>query len=261
MKPGIGALVSAILLSAFTLTVLNACDKREGAVGSLAEADSQALDKAHSGNSPSETPEAMAAPTPTFGKVRRGVATYYAATGKGNCSFETSDDLMVAAINTTDYADAALCGGFLNVEGPKGQVAVRVVDRCPVCKKGDIDLSRQAFEQIAPLSKGRVPINWQVVAGTVTGPVEYHYMDGTTRYWTAIQLRNHRWPIASLAIKPKGAAKWLTVQRRRYNYFVYPKPIASGKLQVRLTAVTGTVLEDELPEPTGGLLIKGNAQF
>lgn len=261
MNAGKRPLVSVLLVSVFTLIVLNTCDKREGGTGSVAEAGTQALPGASSGGHSNEVPEPAAAPASSFGKAHRGAATYYAATGKGNCSFDASDDLMVVAINTADYADAALCGGYLNVDGPEGKVTVRVVDRCPGCKMGGLDLSKQAFKQIASLSKGRVPVTWQVVAGTVTGPVEYHYMEGTTRYWTAIQVRNHRWPIASLAIKPKGSAEWIQVKRRRYNYFVYPKPIASGKVKVRITAVTREVLEDELPEPAGGLNIQGHSQF
>lgn len=257
MKTGKWPPVAVLLISVFLLSILNACDKQEGDEGSVAKAGAQALPDASYGGHTDKVLE----PAPTFGKAHRGVATYYAATGKGNCSFEASEDLMVVALNTADYADAALCGGYLNVAGPEGKVTVRVVDRCPGCKTGGLDLSKQAFKQIASLSRGRVPVTWQVVAGAVAGPVEYHYMEGSTRYWTAIQVRNHRWPIASLAIKPKASAEWLPVKRRRYNYFVYPRPIASGKVKVRLTAVTGTVLVDELPEPAGGLSIQGHSQF
>jgi expansin (peptidoglycan-binding protein) len=197
----------------------------------------------------------------TFGDVHSGESTYYKATGKGNCSFDATDDLMVAAINTKDYANAAMCGTYLDVSGPNGSVIVRVVDRCPGCKPGGLDLSRQAFERIAETAAGRVPVSWQVVSGTISGPVAYQYMDGTTRYWTAIQLRNHRWPVATLEIMPKGASEWIRVERRAYNYFVHPRPIAAGPLRVRVSAATGETLEDELPEPHGGLIIQGAAQF
>jgi expansin (peptidoglycan-binding protein) len=204
---------------------------------------------------PAETPAA------TFGEIRNGEATYYRATGKGNCSFDGSDDLMVAAINTRDYGAAAMCGAYLAVSGPGGSVTVRVVDRCPGCKPGGLDLSRQAFDRIATPGTGRVPVTWQIVAGPVDGPVAYQYMDGTTRYWTAIQVRNHIWPVAALEILPTGATDWIRVERRAYNYFVHPKPIAAGPLRVRLIALTGATLEGVLPEPAGGLLVHGTAQF
>lgn len=200
-------------------------------------------------------------PILAFGELHTGETTYYRATGDGNCSFGTSDDLMVAAINSKDYADAAMCGAYLLITGPAGTVTARVVDRCPGCKPGGLDLSQQAFERIAAKGTGRVPVTWQITAGPVSGPIVYHYKDGSTRYWTAIQLRNHRWPIASLEIMPKGGGDWINVQRRPYNYFVYPGTIAAGPLRVRVKAVTGAVLEDELPEPKGGLLVQGAAQF
>lgn len=197
----------------------------------------------------------------TYGEVHRGEATYYRATGEGNCSFDASDDLMVAALNTTDYSTAAMCGAYIAVSGPKGTVTVRVVDRCPGCKPGGLDLSRQAFERIADITDGRISVTWQVVAGALSGPVAYHYMDGTTRYWTAVQLRNHRWPVAGLEIMPSGAGEWIRIKRRAYNYFVHPRPIAAGPLRVRVISVMGEVLEDTLPEPAGEMLVQGAAQF
>lgn len=199
--------------------------------------------------------------TTVYGEFHQGEATWYHATGKGNCSFDASQDLMVAAINTKDYGDAAMCGAYLSVTGPKGSVTVRVVDRCPGCKVGGLDLSKEAFAKIADMHDGRTPVTWQIVGPPLSGPVVYRYMDGTSRYWTAIQVLNHRWPIALLEIKPQGGNEWLPVDRRAYNYFVYPKAIAAGQLQVRITSVTGVALQDQLPEPKGGLLIEGKEQF
>ncbi len=201
------------------------------------------------------------APVETLGELHRGEATYYRATGTGNCSFEASDARLVAALNSQDYASAALCGAHLAVVGPAGKVTVRVTDRCPGCKPGGLDLSREAFARIAPTAAGRVAVTWQIVAAPVTGPVAYHYMVGSSRYWTAVQLRNHRWPIAALEIMPTGSNAWMRLERRAYNYFVHAKPIAAGAVRVRVTAQSGAVLEDELPEPAGPLLVQGAAQF
>ena len=81
-----------------------------------------------------------------FGPIHTGEGTYYNATGAGNCLFLPSpDNLMVAAMNHTDYDTAALCGAFISVQGPDGTVVVRIVDRCPECPEGDVDLSQEAF--------------------------------------------------------------------------------------------------------------------
>ena len=116
-----------------------------------------------------------------------GEGTYYNADGTGNCSFDASPaDLMVAALNAADYQSAALCGACLAVTGPSGSVTVRVVDQCPGCKHGDLDLSPQAFQKLSPLAAGRIPITWHQVACDVTGPIAYHFKDGANAYWTAI---------------------------------------------------------------------------
>src|SRR5947207_9220660 len=81
--------------------------------------------------------------------TRSGQATFYDATGAGNCSFDpTPNDLMVGAMNQTDYAGSLLCGAYVEISGPKGVVVVRIVDRCPECPTGNIDLSQEAFARI-----------------------------------------------------------------------------------------------------------------
>src|SRR5262249_18846908 len=122
-----------------------------------------------------------------------GSGTYYSADGTGNCGFDASpNDLMVAAMNHADYRVAHWGGACLQVAGPNGTVTVRVVDQCPGCAHGDLDLSPQAFQVLAPLAQGRIPITWHEVACDVSGPIDYHFKDGANAFWTAIQIRNHR---------------------------------------------------------------------
>ena len=107
-------------------------------------------------------------------------------------------DLNVAAMNGADYANSAVCGEFVRVSGPKGVVVVRIVDLCPGCSPGQLDLSEQAFGQIANLVQGVIPVTWQVVSPDLAGPIAYHFKDGSNEWWTAVQVRNHRNPIARL---------------------------------------------------------------
>ena len=93
-----------------------------------------------------------------------GVATYYDATGEGACSFDaTPNDLDVAAMDMPEWNGSAPCGECAAVTGPKGSVTVRIVDLCPGCETGHLDLSQEAFAKIADVSAGSVPITWQVV--------------------------------------------------------------------------------------------------
>jgi expansin len=184
--------------------------------------------------------------TPCAGAdTHTGDGTYYDfADGSGNCGFPaTPNDLMVAAMNDTDYAGSAACGACVRIEGPMGSVDVRIVDRCPECPQGDIDLSPDAFSQIADLSAGRVSISWQYIECPVQGSVVYHFKDGSNQWWTAVQMRNHRHAIASLAYQD-GNGSFVDVTRLDYNYFVADSGMGPGPYTFRVTDVLGNVIED-----------------
>ncbi|WP_394835415.1 hypothetical protein LVJ94_00625 [Pendulispora rubella] len=197
---------------------------------------------------------------PPLGEPQTGVATYYAANGGGNCSFDpTPNDLDVAAMNHEQYAGSAACGACAAVQGLKGKVTVRIVDQCPECARGHLDLSKEAFAKIATVSDGRVPITWQTVACNISGNVGYHYKDGSSQYWTAIQVRNHRVPIRKLEIKTSSG--FVEAPRQDYNYFVLEKGAGPGPVTVRVTAIDGQTLEDTLPAASSDATVSGKSQF
>lgn len=171
-----------------------------------------------------------------------GEATYYDADGSGNCSFDPGGDLMVAAMNDADYAGAAACGACITADGPTGSVTVRIVDRCPECPRGDVDFSREAFARIADLDAGRVAITWRYVPCDVDGPLRYHFKDGSSEFWTAIQVRNHRHAIASVAADDGGT--WRDLPREPYNYFLAEGGLGPGPLALRVTDIHGQVVAD-----------------
>ena len=174
-----------------------------------------------------------------FGKTYTGRATFYGATGAGNCSFDASSNLMVGAMNQADYDNSQACGAFLSVTGPNGTVKIRIVDRCPECPPGAIDLSQQAFAKIAPLSAGRVTIHWHLLSPSGLGSVSYRYKSGSSQYWCGIQMLNHRNPIRSMAIKV--GTSWRTLERQDYNYFLSPSGTGCGGT-IRTTDIYGNQL-------------------
>jgi len=190
----------------------------------------------------------------------QGVATYYAATGDGACGFGPSpNDLNVAAMDQPEWNGSAVCGECVAVTGPKGSVTVRIVDLCPECETGHLDLSQQAFAQIADVSAGKVSITWKVVPCDVMGNVEYQIKDGSSQYWTAIQVRNSRLPVAKLEWMQSGA--WTDVSRASYNYFVVSSGVGTGSYQVRITSSTGETLVDTLPPVQPNTVVQGSGQF
>jgi len=195
-----------------------------------------------SGDDAGDRPDAGATPCGDE-PVHTGEGTYYDADGSGNCSFDPSPgDLMVAAMNTADYAGSAVCGACIAADGPKGSVTVRIVDRCPGCAKGDVDFSESAFARIADIAAGRVPISWRFVPCDVGGAIRYHFKDGSNPFWVAIQVRNHRHAIASL--EGRGTGDWRALPRESYNYFVAEGGLGPGPIALRVTDVHGQIVED-----------------
>lgn len=94
-----------------------------------------------------------------------GDGTFYAP-GLGSCGWDNSASDLIVALNHGQMANGANsnknpnCGKSITVHGPKGSVTVKIVDTCPGCANGDVDLSPAAFNKIANAAQGRVPVTW-----------------------------------------------------------------------------------------------------
>lgn len=194
-----------------------------------------------------------------YGPVYTGEGTFYGATGEGNCSYEASSDRMIAAMNELDYENSQACGAYVAVTGPTGNtVTVKVVDRCPECRPGDIDLSAEAFAKLANPSAGRIKISWKLVSPAVSGPVAYKYKDGSSQWWCAVQVRNHRNPVLRLEVLVGGSWKQLT--RQTYNYFLSADGSGCGST-IRITDIYGHQLVDSGITLSPTLVQQGKSQF
>ena len=238
-----------------------------GAVVALAQQSTKLYLPLVTGQPAPPTPSPTSAPSPTStpgtqNPTFTGEGTYYnEADGGGNCTFDPiPGDLMVGAMNETQYANADLCGAYVALTGPKGTINVRIVDRCPECKPGDIDLSPQAFDRIAERIQGRVPISWHVISPSLAGNIAYRFKEGSNQWWTAVQIRNHRNPIAKLEYR-NSAGQWVSVARERYNYFVEPAGMGPGPYNFRVTDVYGNVLLDSGIAHMEAGVVQGAGQF
>ena len=187
--------------------------------------------------------------TENFGEQHSGDGTYYTfANGSGACMFDKTSDFHIAALKAPDWAGSAWCGACANVTGPSGnRVRVRIVDQCGDCAKGQLDFHPDAFAALAPKEQGRIAITWNFVACDAQGPVAYKFKDGSNQYWTALQVRNSRFPIAKLETSKDGVS-FSEAQRQDYNYFLNGNGFGSGATHVRITASNGATLTDTLPE-------------
>lgn len=192
--------------------------------------------------------------------IHSGQATYYAATGDGNCMFGPSpNDLMVCAMNNTEYDSSSVCGASIHVKGRLGEITVRIVDRCPECPVGNIDLSKEAFAKIDDTIRGRVPVTWWYVESQVTGPIQYRVKTGSNAWWIGIQILNHRTPVVKLDAFYNSA--WVTIPRMNYNYFVYASGLGPGPFTLRVTDFYGQQLVDSNIPLLPDSITNGQANF
>ncbi len=191
---------------------------------------------------------------------RDGIITYYDPSGPWNCGFDHDpQDMDIAAIIGSEYQGSAVCGACAEIQGPKGTLRVRIVDRCPDCTTaGHLDLSPSAFDKLADRALGRVPVKWRFVTCPVTGAMRYRFKEGSSQWWTGIQVRNHHKPIRKL--EWLNVLTWVEVPRQEYNYFEY-SGLGLGPLTLRITSWDGEVVQEVLPGIFDSQVLTGVRQF
>ncbi|MDW6004816.1 expansin EXLX1 family cellulose-binding protein [Vibrio mangrovi] len=179
--------------------------------------------------------------------IHTGEGTFYGYGGGGNCSFPLPDDsIYTAAMNATDYNNSAACGAVIEVTNTKTNqtVTVRIDDQCPECAKGDVDLDQDAFAEISPLEAGRIPISWKYVANEQAGNMKLFFKEGSSQWWTAVQARDHRYPITAIEYRVSGSGNsYANLERKPYNYFVKADGFGVGPYDFRITDFWGQTVE------------------
>jgi expansin (peptidoglycan-binding protein) len=176
------------------------------------------------------------------GATYHGVATAYSAgDGNGACLFGPAANLMIAAMNYTDYETAKACGDYVLVHAADGaSITVLITNECPLpCAPGQLDLSQQAFAKLANPALGRIPITWQLLSPAMSRTISVRYQTGSSRWWCAIQLIGHRNPVALLEVR--AGNRWRQLPRTDYNYFTSGDGSGCGG-PIRITDIYGQQL-------------------
>ncbi|KAI0878143.1 RlpA-like double-psi beta-barrel-protein domain-containing protein-containing protein [Hypoxylon argillaceum] len=86
-----------------------------------------------------------------------GDITYYQP-GLGACGQTNSDSEAVVAMSPSQYNGN--CGKFITITKNGKKARAKVVDKCPSCASGAIDVSSTVFKSLADLSVGRTTVSW-----------------------------------------------------------------------------------------------------
>ncbi|MBR6718594.1 MAG: hypothetical protein IKI77_09680 [Oscillospiraceae bacterium] len=198
------------------------------------------------------------------GTEHSGFATFYGGGYEGGCAMldPVSKDYWITAMNLPDWNNAELAGAYLEVTGELGTINVLVTDLLPEGAKGDLDLYTDAFPLIAPAEKGKVPVTWKIVPLDTAekAPFSYKYKVGSTEFWCAVQVRNHRYPIEKLEYL-NADGEFVELPRRNFNYFEAQSGLGKGPFTFRITDIYGqTVIDEDIPF-TPDEMQQGHAQF
>ncbi|MBM0233437.1 hypothetical protein JNW91_17190 [Micromonospora sp. STR1_7] len=183
----------------------------------------------------------VAAP-PTGTATHSGKATFYDSNGAGgNCSNPAAPaNRLYVALGPTEYAAGAACGGFLDVTGPKGTIRVLIMDQCPECASGHLDLSREAFARIANPVQGQVPVTYRAVVNPpLPGPLTFRIKEGASQWWFAVRIGNHGNPLRTVEVRQGDDGPWRSTARQDYNYWLIPSGAGAGPFDVRVSDVYG----------------------
>jgi expansin (peptidoglycan-binding protein) len=177
------------------------------------------------------------------GAEQTGKATFYGSAGSGgNCSFPTEPaDLLTTAAGPDLYAQAAGCGGYLDVTGARGTIRVKIDNKCPECEPGHLDLSTEAFRRLDDVSKGIIPITFRKVTDPpLDKALSFKVKEGSSQWWFALLVDNHGNPLKSVEVSTDGSS-WKSLTRSDYNYWIADSGAGQGPFKVRVTDVRGHV--------------------
>ncbi len=199
----------------------------------------------------------------------QGYATYTSSGYSGGAVLldPIPANMEITALNPTQMnyggVKAALAGAYLEVTGPKGKTVVYVTDLYPEAPSGGLDLSPNAFAKIGNIGDGKINISWKVVKAPITGNFSYRIKEGSSQWWAAIQVRNHKYPVMKLEVQKNGS--WLNLQKMDYNHFL-GEQLGNQPLKVRITDIRGISVTDTIPAlpssgGSGAYIVPGKAQF
>jgi expansin len=178
-------------------------------------------------------PSSCAEPAP--GPATDTAFYYNALQAEDRCSIEPLvRDGLYASLPPGQYGNGGDCGAYLTITGPRGSVQAEVVDMCPGCAAGQLDLSTAAFARIQPLADGTARVSYQLARDPVLpGPLAVRIQRGSSSGSMAIQVLNHGNPLTRVQVNGQNLAP------RADGYWVAARGAGGGPFQVNVTDVLG----------------------
>jgi expansin (peptidoglycan-binding protein) len=200
-------------------------------------------------------------------------ATYYGLqtpTGSGNCGLSRGGAIpawvrgfdYTVAINAPQYGSGGwACGACLSgtsrgvglgATPPKATFLAYVVDKCPECAFGSLDL--------AVNGDGRWDISWKAVPCPVGNSKVTYVLEGSNAFFLKVRVANTPIPLRALDVFVGG--RFVAAQKTQDNAWQVSAGQMAVPLLVRMTSIANEVLNDTLPSvTTNDVLFQGSVQF
>ncbi|KAH6984587.1 RlpA-like double-psi beta-barrel-protein domain-containing protein-containing protein [Ilyonectria sp. MPI-CAGE-AT-0026] len=175
-----------------------------------------------------------------------GSSTFYGGNlSGGNCMFTTytlPSNIYGTAFSGEIWDSAAHCGACIEVTGPTGTITAMIVDQCPECNAGHLDLFPDAFTAVGG-TDGIVDTSYKFVKCGITSPLILHNKTGTSAYWFSIQVVNANVPVESVEVSTDGGSTWKSTTRKDYNFFEESSGFGVDTMDIRVTSTTGETIK------------------
>ncbi|OWZ03901.1 hypothetical protein PHMEG_00024290 [Phytophthora megakarya] len=165
----------------------------------------------------------------------------------GNCNFMSvipSASTNYVALNQAQWESLGNCGRCIEVSCIDEQctannktAVVQVLDRCPECAHGALDLSPTVYKEITGLDPNRLTVRWRFVDCPDPGTLQVCLKEGSNANWIAIQPTNGVVGVKSVTIN--GAS---TTMLDGAYYFVSTDAGDLSAVKVAVTSVNGDVI-------------------
>lgn len=193
-----------------------------------------------------------------------GTAYTLGSVSSGNCNFMYDPGVgsNYAALNSDQWDSTMNCGRCAEVSCADSKcsdttstVTVYLVDQCPECSEGDLDLSPTVFKTLTGSDPARYSIKWRFVDCPVSGNLQYCAKSGSSNYWLAIQPANMVSGIASMTI----GGQTPTMVDSAF-YFLVQGGVDITSVTVATTSVSGETVTETV-SLTADSCTEGSKQF
>ena len=140
----------------------------------------------------------------------------------------------------------------------KQEVEIEFVDTC-MCNDYHMTMDRSEKDALLNVpGAGLTMVSWSLVACDVQGlPVRYYIKEGSNAGYVGVQIRNARYPIATVAAVGSKSA---TLALQSYNYWE-STAAGAGPLTLRLTDINGQSFQDSGIKVEPKVETTGQGQF